>query len=216
MNPRYRDKVIGTWTRYGYFVGDGAQTAPDDGAWVATTQLYEFAGLGTFVSSGTENPVGGPAVLCAVTGRTGTYEFADGQIRQEALGFNASEGLNSRHTAELRLADPDRSHDRTRPNATDHHCRSRDVVSTVWPRWAQPSSAPSCVTTVSWLAQWRRSPAPRPALDRRFAWSSYVFGSEPGPGIEPRTCSSRASTGPVATLHETSGHCWPLITIRRH
>lgn len=61
-----------------------------------TTRLYEFDDGDTFVSSGPENPVGGPAAVRAVTGGTGEYRHASGQITQEAFAFNASEGITAR------------------------------------------------------------------------------------------------------------------------
>ena len=39
-SPQFPDAVIGKWTCYGSFVGNGAATAK--GTWVYTTQVYEF------------------------------------------------------------------------------------------------------------------------------------------------------------------------------
>lgn len=96
-SPEYPDLVLGTWTCWGYFIGDGADTV--DGPWVITTQVFEFdrSGRGgeSIVTVGTEAPAGNPAVVRAVTGGTGRFATARGQMAQVTLGHNASEGVNA-------------------------------------------------------------------------------------------------------------------------
>ena len=95
-SPEYPDLVLGTWTCWGFMIGDGAATV--EGPWVISTQLFEFddgAGVAdTLVTVGTEAPPGNPAVARAVTGGTGRFANVRGQVYQTALGFNASEGVN--------------------------------------------------------------------------------------------------------------------------
>ncbi len=96
-SPEFPDLVLGTWICWGFMIGDGADTV--EGPWVISTQLFEFGnGTGvvdTIVTVGTEAPPGNPAVVRAVTGGTGRHANVRGQVAQTALGFNASEGVNS-------------------------------------------------------------------------------------------------------------------------
>lgn len=93
-SPEFPDLVVGTWTCWGFMIGDGAATV--NGPWVISTQLFEFDdGTGTVVTVGTEAPPGNPAVTRAITGGTGRFANARGQVAQTALGFNASEGVNA-------------------------------------------------------------------------------------------------------------------------
>lgn len=96
-SPEFPDLVLGTWTCWGFMIGDGADTV--EGPWVISTQLFEFddrtAAVDTIVTVGTEAPPGNPAVQRAVTGGTGRFATTRGQAAQTALGFNASEGVNS-------------------------------------------------------------------------------------------------------------------------
>ncbi len=99
-SPEFPDLVLGTWTCWGFMIGEGAATV--EGPWVISTQLFEFhSELGdgsgvedTIVTIGTEAPPGNPAVVRSVTGGTGRYAVARGQVSQTAIGFNASEGVN--------------------------------------------------------------------------------------------------------------------------
>ena len=96
-SPEYPDLVIGTWTCWGYFIGDGADT--DDGPWVITTQVFDFEpdqpGTDTLVTVGMETPAGLGPIDRAVTGGTGDFRLARGQMTQVTLGHNASEGVNA-------------------------------------------------------------------------------------------------------------------------
>lgn len=102
-SPEFPGLVLGTWTCWGFLIGDGADTV--EGPWVISTQLFEFdddTGVtDTFVTVGTEAPPGNPAVARAVTGGTGRYATARGQVSQKAVGFNASAGVNLTVDVEL-------------------------------------------------------------------------------------------------------------------
>jgi hypothetical protein len=95
--PEFPEKVIGEWTCRGWFVGDGAHT--ESGPWVITTQLYNFGeayGDVTLVTEGYEIADLNEAIERAITGGTGPYKAAQGEGTQILLGFNATEGVNSR------------------------------------------------------------------------------------------------------------------------
>ena len=96
-SPAHPDKVIGIWTCRGTHLGDGARTVT--GPWVFTTQLYDFSdqpGEATLISEGYELVDVNVPVKRAITGGTGPYKRASGEIEQTSLGFNASFGVNSR------------------------------------------------------------------------------------------------------------------------
>lgn len=93
--PEFPDLVIGEWTCRGWFIGDGAHT--ETGPWVITTQYYDFggeAGRVSLVSDGVEVADLNTRVNRAVTGGTGKFRKARGEVSQELLGFNESEGVN--------------------------------------------------------------------------------------------------------------------------
>ncbi len=103
-SPQFPDKVLGTWTCYGYFVGDGART--EEGPWVVTSQVFEFTsdtvGGQTIVTNGFETPqLAGPAVR-AVIGGTGDYATARGEVTQITLGHNTSDGVDATFTFDIR------------------------------------------------------------------------------------------------------------------
>ena len=96
-SPEFPDKVIGEWTCRGVFVGAGAHT--ETGAWVVTTQLYNFGselGQNTLVTEGYEIADVNVNIKRAITGGTGEYAQTRGEIAQALLGFNGSEGVNLR------------------------------------------------------------------------------------------------------------------------
>ena len=95
--PEFPDKVIGTWTCRGWFVGDGAATK--SGPMVITTQVYAFDeahGNGILVTEGYELADVEKAVARAITGGTGPFKLARGDGQQTLLGLNATEGVNLR------------------------------------------------------------------------------------------------------------------------
>ncbi len=98
--PEYPDRVIGEWTCWGRFIGNGAQTTA--GAFVMSTQVFSFGttadyGATTIVTTGYE-AVDGP-VYRAITGGTGEFGRAAGTQMQAIMpgGRNAASGLNLSH-----------------------------------------------------------------------------------------------------------------------
>ena len=99
------DKVIGEWKCFGYMIGDGAHTAA--GEWVVSTQTYRFYGEDgrttdddMVVSTGTEHVPGEPVVR-AITGGTGRYDTARGEVHQLTTGFGENMGVLAEFTIEL-------------------------------------------------------------------------------------------------------------------
>lgn len=97
-SPEFPAEVIGQWTCWGYFVGAGADTT--EGAWVVTDQIFEFDGetIGerSIMTTGFETPAGAGPVTRAVTGGSGGWADAGGDVIQMTLGHNPSEGVNAR------------------------------------------------------------------------------------------------------------------------
>ena len=103
-NPLYPEKVLGEWTCYGYIIGDGARTKT--GPWVISEQIYSFgkeAGSETVVSHGYEIVDVNKPVLRAVTGGTGPYVDARGQVSQVLLAVTDLHSVTIRF--EIRLSD---------------------------------------------------------------------------------------------------------------
>jgi hypothetical protein len=100
--PAIPEQVVGEWTCRGWMVGDGAHTTT--GPMVITTQHYELYSelgtpsepAGTLTTDGFELADVQLPVLRAVTGGTGAYRGARGQMTQRFLGLNASEGVELR------------------------------------------------------------------------------------------------------------------------
>lgn len=93
-SPEFPDKVIGIWTCRGWHVGDGAHTLT--GPWVVSHQLYDFGstpGRRSIATDGYETPEVGVPINRAVTGGTGEFSEARGEMTQVFLGFNASNGI---------------------------------------------------------------------------------------------------------------------------
>lgn len=107
-SPEFPDQVIGEWTCFGYFVGEGANTT--EGAWVVTTQVFDFTGdtLGdhSIVTVGVEAPADAGVALRAVVGGTGRFAYSAGQVAQVTMGHNASDGVDAAFTFQLRGARP--------------------------------------------------------------------------------------------------------------
>ncbi len=99
VNPdgsaEFPNELIGEWTCRGWFVGDGFGTVT--GPVVMTTQVYDLdlsePGRKTIVSDGMELIDIGQTVRRAITGGTGQFREADGQVKQDLLGFNALGGV---------------------------------------------------------------------------------------------------------------------------
>jgi hypothetical protein len=92
--PEFPDLVMGSWTCWGYHVGDGAHT--ETGPWVATTQIFDFGdkpGDETIISTGFEYPDMNAPFTRAVTGGSGEYRSARGEQEQTFIGWNDSVGV---------------------------------------------------------------------------------------------------------------------------
>jgi len=108
--PEFPERVIGKWTCYGAFIGDGLATS--EGAWIASTQFYEFGaekvaqdvftpGRHGLVSHGTER-VDFEPWRGAVTGGFGKFKRATGQVEQVKVGFNQTTCENFVLTFDIR------------------------------------------------------------------------------------------------------------------
>lgn len=100
--PEFPDEVIGEWTCYGTFIGDGAHETTDP--WVVTTQIFEFDDGSSFVSVGTELPQQAGTIARAITGGTGDYATASGQLDQTTNGHNATDGVNADFSVTLQTS----------------------------------------------------------------------------------------------------------------
>ena len=103
--PEFPDMVIGEWTCWGRFIGDGLHTS--NGEWVMSTQVFSFGedsgyGSKTIVTTGYETV--DRTVERAITGGTGEFVGAAGVQHQSIAGHNASGGLAL--AEELVLDDP--------------------------------------------------------------------------------------------------------------
>lgn len=100
--PEFPEKVIGKWTCYGAFIGDGLVT--EAGSWVVSTQVYDFGaervekadespsdvftpGVEGLVSHGTER-VDFEPFKRAVTGGFGRFKNVRGDVEQVKVAFN--------------------------------------------------------------------------------------------------------------------------------
>ncbi len=93
-SAEFPDEVIGTWTCYGFMIGDGAYT--ETGAWVVSTQVLEFDETydnSTIITQGMELVDINVEGLRAITGGTGMFNGVSGQAVQAMTGLNAGEGV---------------------------------------------------------------------------------------------------------------------------
>jgi hypothetical protein len=96
-SPEFPDLVLGTWTCYGMFVGDGAHTLT--GPWVISTQMFDFgaaAGQRSIMTSGIERADFDVPFQRAIAGATGTQVQKNHEQTQVFLGFNPSIGVSLR------------------------------------------------------------------------------------------------------------------------
>jgi hypothetical protein len=103
-SPEFPDEVIGEWICRGWFIGDGAHTTT--GPVVITTQTYQFDeeyGNATLVSDGYELADVNEQVKRAITGGTGPYALARGEVTQELLGLTEQMRVNLRFKAEVKV-----------------------------------------------------------------------------------------------------------------
>lgn len=101
-SPEFPEKVLGQWSCYGWYIGDGAHAT--EGPWVLSTQLYDFGtewGAATLVSEGYVLSNTGGTVERAITGGTGPFAAVRGEMADTNLGFNETEGGNARYEVTL-------------------------------------------------------------------------------------------------------------------
>ncbi len=94
-SPEFPDKVIGEWICYGYMIGEAGHAT--SGAWVVSTQIYQFNGDydgATVITNGFEIADVNVPVSRAVTGGTGSFTGAVGEQTQALLGFTEQMGVN--------------------------------------------------------------------------------------------------------------------------
>ena len=87
----FPEDVLGTWTCYGYMIGDGGHSTT--GEWVISTQVYQFED-GTIVTDGFELVDLDTPISRAITGGTGEYVNVSGEQVQELRGFTEQMGVN--------------------------------------------------------------------------------------------------------------------------
>ncbi len=110
--PTYPERVIGEWICRGWFIGDGAHT--QTGPWVISTQQLDFYqrsgwdpqrerdfGYRTLVTEGYELADIGKPVNRAISGGTGRYAKARGQVVQTFLGFGPGMSVKQRHSIQM-------------------------------------------------------------------------------------------------------------------
>lgn len=96
-SPEFPDKVIGRWICRGWHTGEGAKTVT--GPWVVTHQVYDLGvkpGQSMLVSDGLELVDINEPILRAISGGTGQFSQARGEMRQVMIGFNQLNGVNLR------------------------------------------------------------------------------------------------------------------------
>lgn len=91
-DPEFPDQVLGEWTCYGWMIGDGAHTAT--GTWVVSTQVYQFNDGSTIITDGFEIADFEVPMVRAITGGTGEYRSASGELVQVLHGFTDAMGVN--------------------------------------------------------------------------------------------------------------------------
>ncbi len=94
-SPEFPEKVLGTWICKGWMIGEAAHAST--GVWVTSTQIYNFGeeyGNATIVTDGFEAADFNVAINRAITGGTGEYSAARGEMAQTLLGFTDAMGVN--------------------------------------------------------------------------------------------------------------------------
>jgi hypothetical protein len=98
-SPEFPDQVVGRWYCRGWFVGEGGRgnvggIFTPTGPFVVTTQIYDLdlnqRGSKMLISDGPELIDLHTPFQRAVTGGTGPFTLARGQVTQTAIGANAT------------------------------------------------------------------------------------------------------------------------------
>lgn len=97
-SPAFPDKVLGTWTCDGWFVGEALATK--SGTWLISRQIFDFGDGDVIVTQGTELVDKGVANPRPVTGAAGEFSGAGDTMWQTSLGFNGQGGATSRFAFE--------------------------------------------------------------------------------------------------------------------
>lgn len=92
-SPAFPDKVLGTWTCDGWFVGEGGDATT--GVWLVSRQIMQFTNGDVIITQGTELADAGVVNTRPITGATGTYAEFDGVMLQTLIGFNDHMGVNA-------------------------------------------------------------------------------------------------------------------------
>ncbi len=109
--PEFPDSVLGRWICRGWFIGDGGEDArggifTPSGPFVATTQIYnldeENPGDRLLISDGVELIDLNVPFKRPVTGGSGIYRRARGEVTQTAIGANATGLFNFTFSFRLR------------------------------------------------------------------------------------------------------------------
>lgn len=90
-SPVWPEKVLGTWTCDGYFVGDGGHTTT--GNMVITRQIFQFKDGSIVVTHGPELADVHVAIDRPITGATGKYLNAGDVMEQTLLGMSNGYGV---------------------------------------------------------------------------------------------------------------------------
>jgi hypothetical protein len=102
--PVFPDKVIGTWTCDGWYVGDGAHTKT--GTMIVSRQVFQFEDGGVIVSQGVELADYNVPMQRVITGGLGDYADLDGVLVQTNLGMSDGFGIRAQfEIAEAKTGD---------------------------------------------------------------------------------------------------------------
>ena len=90
-SPVFPDKVIGTWTCDGWYVGDGFYTK--SGTILISRQVFEFGDGNLLISQGPESVDENIPLPRAITGGTGDYKDIGQVVNQTLLGMSDGFGV---------------------------------------------------------------------------------------------------------------------------
>ncbi len=190
-SPEFPDQVLGQWSCYGWYIGDGAHAT--EGPWVLSTQLYQFGkawGEATLTSEGYVLSQTGGTVRRAVTGGTGPFAGARGDLADTNLGFNETEGGNARYAVML---------------AAQITARSRRLLTTRVSSVPRLAGSP-LVWETDHRATWRM-PCSQTALavasrSSSWPWPSWCRDSPRGvpPRRTTRSCASSSGSIPTSSI----------------
>ncbi|WP_324754165.1 hypothetical protein [Roseovarius sp. Pro17] len=92
-SPAFPDKVLGTWTCDGWFVGEGGDAKT--GVWLVSRQIMQFDNGDVVITQGTELADAGVTNTRPITGATGDYAEFDDVMLQTLIGFTSHFGVNA-------------------------------------------------------------------------------------------------------------------------